>query len=124
MRVSNSIIPKTTLPARLVRWISTRRICGDRLKTSRRHMRSRKQNRQDIVKRSTILIDDLINDSIPYCACVIVRISGDFYDDRHENRLVEIRLYCDPNSHQLLKDCLGILGIDMMLLFYLDMMLL
>ena len=41
----------------------------------------------------TILIDDLINDSISYCACVIVKISDDFYDDRHENRLVEIRLY-------------------------------
>ena len=40
----------------------------------------------------TNLIDDLIDDSIPYCACVIVRISDDFHDDRHENRLVEIRL--------------------------------
>ena len=39
-----------------------------------------------------ILIDYLINDSIFYCACVIVRISDDFYDDRYENRLVEIRL--------------------------------
>ena len=67
-------------------------ICDDRLKTSRRHMRSRNQNRQDIIKRSTILIDDLIDDSISYCACVIVRISEDFYDDRHENCLVEIRL--------------------------------
>ena len=28
-----------------------------------------------------ILIDDLINDSISYFACVTVRISDDFYDD-------------------------------------------
>ena len=39
-----------------------------------------------------ILIDDLITDSIFYCACVIVRISDDFSDDRHESRLAEIRL--------------------------------
>ena len=57
--------------------------CDDRLKTSRRHMRSRNQNRQDIVKRWTILIDDLIKDSISYCARAIVRISDDFYDDCH-----------------------------------------
>ena len=47
---------------------------------------------QLFVERLTILIDDLIHDSISYCACVIVRISDDFYDDRHDNRLVEIRL--------------------------------
>ena len=49
-------------------------------------MRSRSQNCQDIVKRSTI------NYSVFCCACIIVRISDDFIDDRHENRLVEVRL--------------------------------
>ena len=53
---------------------------------------SRKSSIYFKVKRSTIVIDDLINDSTPYCACVILKISDDFYDDRHENRLVEIRL--------------------------------
>ena len=64
----------------------------DRLITLQRHMGSRNQNRQDIVERLAILTEDLINDSVFYCACVIVRISDDFYDDRHENHLVEIRL--------------------------------
>ena len=71
-------------------------------------MRSRNQNRLYIVKRSTILNDDFINDSISYCACVIVRVSDDFYDDRNENRLVEIRLnsltsviYQDLSSFQV-----------------------
>ena len=47
---------------------------------------------QLFIERLTILIDDLINDSISYCACVIVSISDGFSDDRHENRLVEIHL--------------------------------
>ena len=55
---------------------------------------------QLFVERLANLIEDLINDSVPYCACVIVRISDDFYDDRHENRLVEIHL--NISSKQLL----------------------
>ena len=35
------------------------------------------------------LIDDLINDSVSYCACVVTNFS----DDRHKNRLVEICLH-------------------------------
>ena len=69
-------------------------------------MRIRNLNRQAIdeklkpiqlfVERLTILIEDLINDSVFYCACVVVRISDYFYDDRLENRLVEIHLYGMP----------------------------
>ena len=58
--------------------ISTRRFFDYSLKTSRRHMRSRNKNRQGIVERLAILIGDFINDSVFYCACVIVRISDDF----------------------------------------------
>ena len=55
-------------------------------------MRSRNKNRQGIVERLAILIGDFVNDSVFYCACVVVKILDDFYDDRHENHLVEIRL--------------------------------
>ena len=37
-------------------------------------------------------LDDLINDSVFYCACVVEELSDDFHDDRYKNRLVENRL--------------------------------
>ena len=63
--------------------------CDDRLKTSRRRICSRNQNRQDIVNRSTKSLNQF---NVFYCACIIVRVSDDFYDDRHESHLVESRL--------------------------------
>ena len=66
-------------------------------------MRRRDQNRQEdcqnldekikLVERTLDdLLGDLINDSVFYCACVILKFSDDSYDNRPKNRLVKIGL--------------------------------
>ena len=42
----------------------------------------------DIIK----CIEDPINNSVSYCACVVKKLSDDFYDDRCRSRRVEIHL--------------------------------
>ena len=47
------------------------------------------------------LTDDLINDSVSYCACVLANFTG----DRHKNRLVEIRLKVIPEKDREILLC-------------------
>jgi len=57
-------------------------------------MRIRKQNRlEDSQALDDYLVEDLVNDSVSYLTCVVVRFSEDCYDGRHKDDLVEIGLY-------------------------------
>lgn len=58
------------------------------------------KNQQDFSTSTfRLALDDVINDSDSYCACVVVNFS----DNRHKNRLVEIHLNCASYAFMSIK---------------------